>query len=86
MKIDAKGYGLIFLNESFDIELLILKHLQGDINNPYLEAVAFQIFREAGKSNGIHFKDGSGGNDIADRAMDPRALPEVIEGRRMEKD
>jgi hypothetical protein len=48
--------------------------------------MAFQIFREACKSNRVHFEDRSGGDNIADRAMDPRMLPEVIKGRGMEKD
>jgi hypothetical protein len=48
--------------------------------------VAFQIFREASKANGVHFKNRSGGNDIADGAMNSRAFPEVVEGWGMEKD
>ena len=64
----------------------ILEHLQGHIDDPDLEAVALQIFREAGKSDGIHLKDGGGGDDVADRAMDPGTFSEVVKGRRMEKD
>jgi hypothetical protein len=48
--------------------------------------MAFQIFREAGKSNRIHFKDGSGRNHVTDRTMDSRELPEIVKGWRMEKD
>ena len=44
VEIDAKGHGLIFLDESFHIEFLILEHLHGDIDNPHLEAMALQIF------------------------------------------
>jgi hypothetical protein len=44
VEIDAKGERLFLEDESFDIEPLILKHLQGDIDNPYLHAMPLQIF------------------------------------------
>ena len=86
VKIDPKGHGLMFFDEFFDIESFILEHLHGDIDDPDLEAVALQIFRETGKPNGIHFKDGRGGDDVADRTMDPREFSEVVKGWRMKKD
>jgi hypothetical protein len=48
--------------------------------------MTLEVFREAGKTNGIHFKDRSGGNDIADRTMDSWEFPEIVEAGRVEKD
>jgi len=86
MKIDPEDRRFVFLNESLYVEFLVLKHLDGDIDNSYSETMALQIFGEAGEPDRVHFKNRSGGNDIADRAMNPRPLPEVIEGWGMEKD
>ena len=57
MEIDPESHGLIFLDEPFHIKFLILQHLHGDIDDPDLETVALQIFRKAGKPDGVHFKN-----------------------------
>ena len=86
MEIDPEGHGLIFLDEPLHIEFLILEHLHGHIDDPDLETVAFEKFRQAGKPDGIHFKDGRGRNDITDGAVNPGPLSEVVKGGGMEKD
>ena len=43
-------------------------------------------FGEACKTDGIHFEDGGGGDDIADRTMEPRKFPEIVKAWGMEKD
>jgi hypothetical protein len=44
MEVDPEGHGLIFLDEPFYIEFLILEHLHGHIDDPDFETVALQIF------------------------------------------
>ena len=44
VEIDAESHRLIFLDESFHIEFLILEHLHSDIDDPYLDTVPLQIF------------------------------------------
>jgi hypothetical protein len=86
MEINTKGNRFFLEDEPFNVEPLILEHFQGDVDNSYFHTVPLQIFREAGKPDRIHFKDGSGGDDITDRAMDPGFLSEVVEGWGMKQD
>src|SRR4030042_3824972 len=86
VKIDAKSSRFILKDEPLDIKVLIFEHLQGHIDNPHFKEMAFEILREANESNGIHFKDGRGGDHVADRAMNSRKFSEIVKGRGMEKD
>ena len=86
VKVDPEDHGLIFQDEPLHVELLILEHLHGDIDDPHFEAVALQIFGEADKPDGIHLEDWRRGDDIADRTMDSGPLSEVVKGRGMQKD
>ncbi len=86
VKIESEGNGVLPSDEFFDIESFVLEHLQGNVDDSYPEAVALQVFREAGKSDGIHLKDRSRRDHVADRAVDSDSLPEVVNGRRMKED
>jgi hypothetical protein len=48
--------------------------------------MTLQVFREARKTNRIHFKDRSGGDHIADRTMDSWELPEIVKAGRVKED
>jgi len=86
VEIDPEGHGIIFSDEPLHVELFILEHLHGHIDDPHLETVTLQVFGEAGKPDGIHLKDRRRRDDIADRTMDSGPLSEVVKGRGMQED
>jgi len=86
VEIEAKGKGPILADELLHIEPLALEHLQGDIDDPDLQAMPFEIFREAGKADGIHLKDRGGRHHIADGAVNSGPLSEIVISGWMKKD
>src|SRR4030067_1747445 len=86
MEIEAKGNRMLSADELLHLESFILKHLQRNVDDSYLEAMALQILRKTGKSDGIHLKDGCGRDDVADGTMDSDSFPEVVNRRGMKED
>jgi len=69
VKIYPEGPWMQGSDEPLNIEPLLLEHLQGDVDDPHPEALSLQVFRDAGKTNGIHLKDRGGGDYIANGAQ-----------------
>ena len=85
MQIDTDRPWLETGKEFSNIKPWIIHHSQGKINDSHLKTTRFKVVGHGQKTEGVHFEDGRGRDQVADGPVHDGFASEVIDARWMQQ-
>ncbi len=86
VEVDTEHARVEFGNHPLRIEILILQHPEGQVDDSHPDSVPLQVLGNGREPHRVHLKDGSRRNQVADGPEKDGKLPKIIHRRGVKKD
>ncbi len=78
VQVDAERGRVKSLDQGFRIEVLIVQHAHGQVDDAHPQSMSFEVLGHRGKPDGVHLEHRSRGHQVAHRAIKNRMFAEVV--------
>jgi hypothetical protein len=86
VQVNAESGCIQFADAFFNVEGRIFEHTHRQIDDARADAIAFKEIGNGGEADGVHFKNRRRRHQVADRAVEDRLTPEVVDTGSMQQD